>query len=157
MLTLPQFHRELLGKDRESIPESYRLTGRQLRFYHAFEGGKRGFMATAPGEKDPEAFVATTVAALYQTMYPTPGKVSIVVTPATESWYTAGLANAWRQALRVRFAQKVSRAEAQPLVDAMGRVYLATRPIQMAGPPERWVNYGFTLETPPTWVQETLF
>jgi hypothetical protein len=150
--TLPEIHCRLFGLA-DLTPATYRLTPAQLAYYVALDEGARGFAARGPGDWDPETFLATLTYALAQAQK---GDTALVVTPAIRPKVLEALKKSFKQALRVRYAIGLTKEECTPLIESMNRLYLADRPMQMNGPPERWACYGFPEKCQPAWVQEHL-
>lgn len=148
---LEKFHENLLGADPKN--KQFALSDVHRRLYAAFEEGHRGyFLPSQESREDPEKFLSTFVVALYQTTIPTPETVSLVTARVVEKWSIEQIKTIVRRIFSIR--KKLTRAEVEPLKQALQRLEFGSRVLHIAESPPRWVAYGYTsLDVTPSWMR----
>lgn len=155
-MTPETFHQNLLGKAQDPTPKAFRLSQVHQDLYAAFQADKRGYRLLLNNSKEDEArFLATFVMALYLTNFPNEGKVIFVVSRGTEKWAVNQIKAIAHYIYRSRKGAPTSAISA--IDEALRRIDLGSRALQIETEPERWVAYGFTnQDILPPWMRGRL-
>lgn len=152
-MDLEIFHEKLLG----TTPSlQYRLTSRHKALYLAYEKGKHGYaLPESNSREDPELFLATFVLAVHQTTFPEASRVVIAVARPVERWALEQIKTIARHIFSIRKGK--SPEGIQMLKDAVHRLDLGSRVLQIDKEPPKWVAYGFhNQECLPPWMRGKL-
>lgn len=146
-MRLTDFHGRLYGTG-----GSYELNDVHRAFYAKIEEGYHGVYS---GPREGHYLLAALTTALFHTTIPSEGPSALILTPAAESWALQQTQQVWAALLQSR--KHSGRKKVQPLVDAMYRVYMGSRPLAMTAPPDRWVAFGFqNAAMVPSWMKGAL-
>lgn len=156
-MDLETFHQKLLGHDQAKTPKNFKLSEVHKAFYSVVEDNKRGYRLKLNGAKtDPERFLATFVLAFHMTAFPTPGRVIFIVSRITERWALDQIKGIAYYIYRSR--KGASKESIEAIDDALRRIEIGSRALQLEGEPERWVSYGFnSQDVLPPWMRNRLF
>ena len=150
------FHKNLLGIDQETTPETFRLTQLQQEFYEAAtKGSIRGFSATpAQPHVHVERFLATFVLAM--TLTEGTQKVLLAVPEPHHEWVKEQSAMVFSRIFGQRKNHPIKSILALREATILALGSMTARILPMAEP-ERWVAFGFQSgDVLPEWVQGRL-
>lgn len=138
---LERFHEALVGSPPNKI---------QAYFYRQYESGVRGYSYVA---LDPKRFMAVFVTALWLAGRDKQ-RVYFLCPPVARAWVVAHMRGSVRAFVR---KHRKNTQTVQAIQEAVQRLLLGGRILQLRNEPERWLAYGFGSDTPvPEWLNRRL-